>query len=164
MQREPPTAAFTDVECNPNPAPNTTTTAEPVVGILDLLYIVSDGGCSSGPLNADMLVTIEPTEIVIPSLLEMKGYTLKKITESQSHDVEAAAERPFAFRKRGLEFHEPSPEPTNVIDEAADAADTSVRLPNSVTFGTNANEALKFATALWTTVRAILRMRPRNGD
>jgi hypothetical protein len=125
------------------------TITEPVDGTLRIVFAVIVHGWGCGSLNVEKFFTIETNEIVIAGLFETCGNTLDNMRVSQSHDVEAAEERVPMYRTRTLESHTPSPNPSTAITEAAVAANTEVRFPETLGTETNANDEVKFATSLF---------------
>ena len=65
-QEEPPNDIFSEVECNPKPAPCAVITTAPVDGILISMNLVIVANSSSGTFTADMLLTADTNEIKTP--------------------------------------------------------------------------------------------------
>ena len=111
-----------------------------------------------------MLFTIEASEITTPGLLRIEGNTLAEMRVSHSHIVASAEERLLNNRARTLESHTPNPAPTTVTSEADVTAEMDVLLPIPIWAGKNGKDALNFATALFSTVKAKLATFPSDGD
>jgi hypothetical protein len=111
-----------------------------------------------------MLFRIEASEITRPGLLRIEGNTLAEMRVSRSHIVASAEERLLNNRARTLESHTPNPAPTTVTSEADVTAEIDVPLPTPLWAGKNGKDALNFATALFSKVKAKLATFPSEGD
>ena len=111
-----------------------------------------------------MLFTIEASEITTPGLLRIEGNTLVEMRVSRSHIVASAEEKLLNNRAHTLESHTPNPAPTTVTREADVTAEIDVPLPTPLWAGKNGKDALNFATALFSKVKAKLTIFPSEGN